>query len=423
MANWTALKTAIDDNIFANGAELITADVLNPLLKSMTDNLGMNYPFVDIATPGTDPGTPDGKCFYMAIAKGLYPNFSNITITGDFAFLAWNTTEWIAKEVFINQSDLTNGGGNGVSQSILQLSNISADTTFSLPANTWFEDIFAIDLSGAPLLAIGTSPGANDVVDFTPISGVFTQMIQSLYVPITLFYVTLSGGSVNLRIDIKSSLFTNTIDPFSPVTTYAKYEIDNLLNAKADESDVLLLSGASPAEIPASEADLANGLSLKADKTDVLRLSGSTDNLKPASLQDVADVTTDVTDKADKADVYLLSAPLAINRPASLGDIGLQLLWLGGVAANGTLTKYAGMTGFTISCVNGSDGVYAFTHNYNPLIANDTKYVIQPLMGTGTGLISPRTIINKLATSFTIWTSSDNTKHNTPYEIAIYKYF
>jgi len=416
MANWQNVLTEIDNSIIDNNDELITAGVLRPVLKSMVQNVGMFYPYAGKATPGLDPGEPNGKCCYLATAKGLYPNFGNITITGEFAFLVWNTIEWSKDEVFTNQSDLANGGGNGVSQSILQLSNINADTTFELPANTWFEDIFAIDLSGAPMIAIGTSPGGVDVLDYIAVSGVTTVMIQQLFTPVTTFYVSLSNGSINLRIDIKSSLFVNTLDPFNPVTTYSKTEVNDLLDDKADKTDVLLLSGASPAEIPASEADLESGLSGKADKTDVLLLSGTGNANIPASKQDIEDINTDISNKADESNVLLKDAALAADKPASLADLGIQLLWAGNIDANGTVHKLKGS--LIVTCINGSDGVYAFTHNVGSL-----DYEVRPGLGTDAGLVTPRRIFNKLATSFTIWTSSDNTKHNGAFQIEIVKYY
>ena len=41
------------------------------------------YVFAGIATPTTDPGTPDAKVFYIANRKGIYTNFSSINVIED----------------------------------------------------------------------------------------------------------------------------------------------------------------------------------------------------------------------------------------------------------------------------------------------------------------------------------------------------
>lgn len=83
MANNELLKASIRSAIKANGNEEITGDILQQTLVAIVDALGEGYQFMGEATPTTDPGTPDQKVCYLAMQKGIYPNFNNIGV-GDY---------------------------------------------------------------------------------------------------------------------------------------------------------------------------------------------------------------------------------------------------------------------------------------------------------------------------------------------------
>ena len=80
MANYTALKAVIQQVIKQNGNNEITGALMQSSLLSMINSLGANYQFAGIATPSTDPGTPDQNVFYIAIQSGTYVNFNNLTV-------------------------------------------------------------------------------------------------------------------------------------------------------------------------------------------------------------------------------------------------------------------------------------------------------------------------------------------------------
>ena len=80
MANWTTLKAAIANVIKTNGNQEITGAVLQNTLNSIVNAIGENATFAGIATPSTNPGTPDGPVFYIASEAGTYPNFGGITV-------------------------------------------------------------------------------------------------------------------------------------------------------------------------------------------------------------------------------------------------------------------------------------------------------------------------------------------------------
>ena len=75
MANWSVLKAAIANAIKTNGNQEITGQVLQNALNNIVSTVGENATFAGIATPTTNPGTPDGPIFYFATEAGTYSNF------------------------------------------------------------------------------------------------------------------------------------------------------------------------------------------------------------------------------------------------------------------------------------------------------------------------------------------------------------
>ena len=92
MANWTTLKAAIADVIKTNGNQEITGVALQNTLNSIISAVGENATFAGIATPVTNPGTPDGPVFYIAAQTGVYSNFEGITVENEVAILLWKTS-------------------------------------------------------------------------------------------------------------------------------------------------------------------------------------------------------------------------------------------------------------------------------------------------------------------------------------------
>ena len=93
MAQYNTLKSAIQAVIRENGENEITGYLLQSSLLSMINSLGAGYQFVGIATPSTNPGTPDQNVFYIASKPGPYSNFSSLAIqSGEVSVLYWNGT-------------------------------------------------------------------------------------------------------------------------------------------------------------------------------------------------------------------------------------------------------------------------------------------------------------------------------------------
>lgn len=102
MANWTTLKTAIADVIKTNGNQEITGQLLQDVLNNIVSSLGENATFAGIATPTTDPGTPDGPVFYLASQVGTYSNFNGLSVDmGEIVIFIYKTS-WQKQSLNIN---------------------------------------------------------------------------------------------------------------------------------------------------------------------------------------------------------------------------------------------------------------------------------------------------------------------------------
>lgn len=97
MANWSDLKAAVAKVIKTNGNQEITGAVLQNVLNNIISNLGTNATFADIATPSTNPGTPDGPVFYLATQSGTYSNFGGVIVENEAAILLYNGSTWVKK--------------------------------------------------------------------------------------------------------------------------------------------------------------------------------------------------------------------------------------------------------------------------------------------------------------------------------------
>lgn len=76
-----------------------------------------------------------------------------------------------------------------------------------IPANTFLAVISISATNGTPVIRIGTTPNGTDVLTDTTING-FNQVQQdAYYVTDTTLYFTLSGGIVNIRLDVLQNFY------------------------------------------------------------------------------------------------------------------------------------------------------------------------------------------------------------------------
>lgn len=94
MAQYNAIKAAVNAYIKANGRKEITGQILNSVLNATIDSLGRFFQFAGEAYPSTDPGTPDQNVTYLAGTAGTYTNFGGLTLDPqEIALLMWDG-EW-----------------------------------------------------------------------------------------------------------------------------------------------------------------------------------------------------------------------------------------------------------------------------------------------------------------------------------------
>ena len=101
MGNYEQLKQAVSNVIKNNGNMEITGDILQNTLLSIISTVGGNATFAGIATPTTNPGTPDQNVFYIASEPGVYTNFGGVNLIDQVLIFANTNGQWVAKNTNI----------------------------------------------------------------------------------------------------------------------------------------------------------------------------------------------------------------------------------------------------------------------------------------------------------------------------------
>lgn len=195
MSNYNSLKATINANIKTNGNEEITGQVLNSVLNAMVNTIGAGYQYMGVATPSTDPGSPDARVFYVA-APGTYQYFNNAVVAAKhYGFLkydtAWHTELLEIPGVVDIVDNLVDGGSDKA------LSAEQGKILRDVIGDGFFTEIQPIDLTtlAVQLCTIGTtfwyrrpSPeqGTHIAVPVTP--GKKYRLFLDASVPASSFY-------------------------------------------------------------------------------------------------------------------------------------------------------------------------------------------------------------------------------------------
>lgn len=95
MGNYEQLKEAIKAVIKTNGKQEITGQVMQDTLLAITSSFGQGALFAGIATPETNPLTPDQNVFYLAAQSGVYPNFNGLSVNeGEIVVFSLSNGQW-----------------------------------------------------------------------------------------------------------------------------------------------------------------------------------------------------------------------------------------------------------------------------------------------------------------------------------------
>lgn len=108
MGDYEQLKQAVADVIKTNGNQEITGAIMQDTLLSIISTVGNNATFAGIATPTTNPGTPDQNVFYIASEPGIYANFGNVKLIDQVLIFSNNNGTWYKSEVNIPNDYLLN---------------------------------------------------------------------------------------------------------------------------------------------------------------------------------------------------------------------------------------------------------------------------------------------------------------------------
>lgn len=131
MGNYEQLKQAVAVMVKSNGNQEITGDILQNTLLTIISTVGSGATFAGIATPTTNPGTPDQNVFYIASEDGIYSNFGNVVLENEVA-------------IFTNGNGIWQKGKTGIATykqvSELEYKSIPSIIEIIKPYNKWIRD-------------------------------------------------------------------------------------------------------------------------------------------------------------------------------------------------------------------------------------------------------------------------------------------
>lgn len=131
MGNYEQLKQAVVDVVKSNGNQEITGDILQNTLLTIISTVGSGATFAGIATPTTNPMTPDQNVFYIASEDGIYSNFGNVVLENEVA-------------IFTNENGIWQKGKTGIvtykQVSELEYKSIPSIIEIVKPYNNWIRD-------------------------------------------------------------------------------------------------------------------------------------------------------------------------------------------------------------------------------------------------------------------------------------------
>ena len=131
MGNYEELKQAVSDVIKTNGNQEITGAILQNALLTIISTVGSGATFAGIATPTTNPGTPDQNVFYIASEDGIYSNFGNVVLENEVAIFTNGNGIW--------QKEKT-GIATYKQVSELEYKSIPSIIEIVKPYNNWIRD-------------------------------------------------------------------------------------------------------------------------------------------------------------------------------------------------------------------------------------------------------------------------------------------
>ena len=223
MANWTTLKAAIANAIKTNGNQEITGQVLQNILNGIVNAVGENATLVGVATPTTNPGSPDGPVFYFANEPGVYTNFDGLEFESPGLVVLYNNTDgaWKSLKVYeclqelgnsqqfpMSQNAVTYIIASGSDTSEIESEKVtivaSTDKTINLPflVKKGLQYTVSIESSGNTVGQVYTKPYGEGGKSYGDIinSGNLSFVAKDDYDKITVYFpINKNNGTVKVK--------------------------------------------------------------------------------------------------------------------------------------------------------------------------------------------------------------------------------
>lgn len=240
MANYASLKAAIQQVVKTNGNNEITGALLQQTLFAMVDSLGGYYQFAGIASPSTNPGSPDQNVYYIASTAGTYTNFGGLVLAdGEIAILKYNGA-WSKDSTGAASQEMVNQLGYYVTDTDYIRAYVDSSGKF----------LFGIKTDGSIEWAVGVP---------TPVK----KHIEELATVVATKVDKISGKSL-IDAEVASALSFTTDDDYINAITDAEGKI---LEAIKNNGDKVFFGGVSAPSMEANEVDFA-GRKLSTSKID-----------------------------------------------------------------------------------------------------------------------------------------------------------
>lgn len=84
----------------------------------------------------------------------------------------------------------------------LKLTGISANSQQIIPVDTFLQAIYISATAGTPTIRIGTAPNGQDICPDVQPGAFQSVLVQQYFSAGVTLYITLSGGTVNIRFDV-----------------------------------------------------------------------------------------------------------------------------------------------------------------------------------------------------------------------------
>lgn len=244
MGNYDELKQAVSNVIKTNGNQEITGQLLQNTLLSIISTIGVNATFAGIATPETNPGTPDANIFYIAMQSGIYVNFGGIEVQEGINIIENRNGEWNLIKISASVNFLNLNILNGV-----DVFQTFADARNSIPQNLRREGLIITYKSAngywvkeqyiGGIISINASWQRLDV---NPIFS-FDGSIEKSSITIDKLYVLSQGGVLTESLYISNTYNFNQVGAlvYNVQTKEVRQELGNNVQWVNRNGDITLL--------------------------------------------------------------------------------------------------------------------------------------------------------------------------------------